>query len=63
MTRENTSARCSSIRMYNEEFYMETFDLELDEVEVTYQFGIVQDTGDGILRRVNRIVTTEDELI
>jgi hypothetical protein len=34
-----------------------------DEVEITYQFGIVQDTGDGVLRRVNRIVTTEDELI
>ncbi|MFC3885933.1 hypothetical protein ACFOU2_21630 [Bacillus songklensis] len=34
-----------------------------DEVEVTYQFGIVQETGDGILRRVNRVVTTEDELI
>lgn len=34
-----------------------------DEVQVAYQFGIVEDTGDGILRRVNRIVTTEDELI
>lgn len=33
------------------------------EVEVCYQFGIVEDTGDGILRRVNRIVTTDDELI
>ncbi len=34
-----------------------------DEVEVTYQFGIVQETGDGIIRRVNRVVTTEDDLI
>jgi len=34
-----------------------------DEVEVTYQFGIVQETGDGVIRRVNRVVTTEDELI
>ncbi|WP_226527388.1 hypothetical protein [Metabacillus niabensis] len=34
-----------------------------DEVEVTYQFGIVQETGDGVLRRVNRIKTEEDDLI
>jgi hypothetical protein len=34
-----------------------------DEVEVTYQFGIVQETGDGVLRRINRIKTDEDELI
>ncbi|WHY75522.1 hypothetical protein QNH20_15375 [Neobacillus sp. WH10] len=34
-----------------------------DEVEVTYQFGIVQATGDGVLKRVNRIWTTDDELI
>ncbi|WP_078546474.1 hypothetical protein [Litchfieldia alkalitelluris] len=34
-----------------------------DEVEVTYQFGIVQDTGDGVIRRVNRVVTTDEELI
>ncbi len=34
-----------------------------DEVEVTYQFGIVQDTGDGVLRRVNRIVAANDDLI
>lgn len=34
-----------------------------DEVEVTYQFGIVTDTGDGVLRRVNRIWTEDDELI
>lgn len=34
-----------------------------DEVEVTYQFGVVQETGDGVLKRVNRIWTTEDELI
>lgn len=34
-----------------------------DEVEVTYQFGVVQETGDGVLRRVNRIRTDDDELI
>ncbi len=34
-----------------------------DEVEVTYQFGIVQETGDGVLRRVNRIKTEDDDLI
>jgi C4-type Zn-finger protein len=34
-----------------------------DEVEVTYQFGVVHETGDGVLRRVNRVLTTEDELI
>jgi uncharacterized protein YjgD (DUF1641 family) len=34
-----------------------------DEVEVTYQFGLVQATGDGVLKRINRIRTTDDELI
>ncbi len=34
-----------------------------DEVEVTYQFGIVTDTGDGVLRRINRIWTEDDELV
>jgi hypothetical protein len=34
-----------------------------DEIEVSYQFGIVQETGDGVLRRVNRIWTDDDELI
>jgi hypothetical protein len=34
-----------------------------DEVEVTYQFGIVQETGDGVLRRLNRIRTEDDDLI
>jgi hypothetical protein len=34
-----------------------------DEVEVTYQFGVVQETGDGVLKRINRIWTTEDKLI
>jgi rubredoxin len=33
------------------------------EVEVTYQFGVVQATGDGVLKRINRIWTTDDELI
>lgn len=34
-----------------------------DEVEVTYQFGIVQETGDGVLRRINRIKDVENRLI
>ncbi len=34
-----------------------------DDVEVTYQFGLVQDTGDGVLRRINRIWTEDDEMI
>ncbi|RHW42055.1 hypothetical protein D1B31_05280 [Neobacillus notoginsengisoli] len=34
-----------------------------DEVEVTYQFGVVHGTGDGVLRRVNRLWTEEDELV
>jgi hypothetical protein len=35
----------------------------LDEVEVTYKFGVVKETGDGILHRVNRIFTEDDETI
>ncbi|MFS0879230.1 hypothetical protein [Metabacillus niabensis] len=34
-----------------------------DEVEVTYQFGIIQETGDGVLKRINRIKTEDDQLI
>ncbi len=34
-----------------------------DEVEVSYQFGIVSETGDGVLRRVNRIWTEDEELL
>ena len=34
-----------------------------DEVEVSYQFGVVQETGDGVLRRVNRIWTNDEEMI
>ncbi|MDM5293235.1 hypothetical protein QUF81_08540 [Peribacillus simplex] len=34
-----------------------------NEVEVTYQFGIVQETGDGVLKRINRIRTADDDLI
>ncbi|PAW28792.1 hypothetical protein BKC07_11170 [Peribacillus simplex] len=34
-----------------------------NEVEVTYQFGIVQETGDGVLKRINRIRTADDGLI
>ena len=34
-----------------------------DEVEVTYQFGVVQETGDGVLRRINRIKDVENKLI
>lgn len=34
-----------------------------EEIEITYKFGIIQETGDGILQRINRIKTDEDELI
>ncbi|MBT2681179.1 hypothetical protein J7E38_19500 [Bacillus sp. ISL-35] len=34
-----------------------------DDVEVTYQFGLVEATGDGVLRRINRIWTEDDEMI
>ncbi|WP_428911495.1 hypothetical protein [Niallia sp. Krafla_26] len=34
-----------------------------DEVEITYQFGIVQETGDGVLKRVNRVRTEDDDLL
>ena len=34
-----------------------------DEVEVTYQFGVVKETGDGVLKRINRIRTEEDDLL
>jgi hypothetical protein len=37
--------------------------LKEEEVEVSYQFGIVSETGDGVLRRVNRIWTEDDELL
>ena len=33
-----------------------------DDVEVTYQFGLVEATGDGVLRRINRIWTEDDEI-
>lgn len=57
-----------------ENIYLENIDVEWetpevtayykeDEVEVTYQFGIVQDTGDGVLKRINRIWTTDDDMI
>lgn len=35
----------------------------LDEVEVTYKFGVVTETGDGILHRKNRIYTENNEVI
>ncbi len=34
-----------------------------NEVEVSYQFGIIQETGDGVLKRINRIWTDDDDLI
>ncbi|WP_419962518.1 hypothetical protein [Psychrobacillus sp. BM2] len=33
-----------------------------DEIEVTYQFGVDSSNGDGVLRRVNRIWTDDEEL-
>lgn len=35
----------------------------MDEVEVSYQFGVVQETGDGVLRRINKIVTDDEGVI
>ena len=37
--------------------------LKEDEVEVTYQFGLIEETGDGVLRRINRILTEDDKMI
>ncbi|RFU66502.1 hypothetical protein [Bacillus sp. V59.32b] len=37
--------------------------LEENEVEVTYQFGVIQETGDGVLKRINRIWTDDEDLI
>ena len=34
-----------------------------DEIEVTYQFGVDNANGDGVLRRVNRLWTDDSELI
>ncbi len=33
----------------------------MDEVEVSYQFGVIHETGDGVLRRVNRIWQEDEE--
>ena len=33
-----------------------------NEVEVTYQFGIIPETRDGVLKRINRIWTDDDML-
>ncbi len=34
-----------------------------EDVEVTYQFGVIPETGDGVLKRTNRLWTDDDELI
>lgn len=34
----------------------------LDEIEVTYKFGVIKETGDGILHRVNRIFTDNETI-
>lgn len=34
-----------------------------NEVEVSYQFGIIEETGDGVLKRINRIWTDDEDLI
>jgi hypothetical protein len=36
---------------------------EENEVEVTYQFGVIQETGDGVLKRINRIWAEDDTII
>ncbi|MFX3675202.1 MAG: hypothetical protein ACE3JQ_12270 [Paenisporosarcina sp.] len=33
-----------------------------DEVEITYQFGVVSTTGEGVLRRVNRLWVDDEDL-
>jgi hypothetical protein len=59
----------------SDEIVVEEFDVEWEtpevtayieedeEVEITYQFGIVQETGDGVLKRTNRIWTEDEDLI
>ncbi|MCG3088741.1 hypothetical protein [Sporosarcina cyprini] len=34
-----------------------------DDVEVLYQFGLIEETGDGIIRRINRFETADRELV
>ncbi|MDT8861569.1 hypothetical protein N0O92_15230 [Alkalihalobacillus sp. MEB130] len=36
---------------------------EDEDVEITYKFGVIPETGDGILQRTNRVKTSDDELI
>ncbi|ARK30582.1 hypothetical protein [Halalkalibacter krulwichiae] len=36
---------------------------ESEDVEITYKFGVIQETGDGILQRINRVRTDDDDLI
>jgi hypothetical protein len=36
---------------------------ETEDVEITYKFGVIQETGDGILQRINRVKTDKDDLI
>ncbi|KHF39977.1 hypothetical protein [Halalkalibacter okhensis] len=36
---------------------------ENEDVEITYKFGVIQETGDGILQRTNRVKTQDNELI
>lgn len=38
------------------------FEIE-GEAEIAYQFGIVQETGDGVLRRVNRMITDRNVMM
>ncbi|WP_404458459.1 hypothetical protein [Oceanobacillus kapialis] len=37
--------------------------MDEDEVEITYQFGVVEETGDGVLKRTNRIWTEDEGMI
>ncbi|GAE37232.1 hypothetical protein [Halalkalibacter akibai] len=34
-----------------------------EALEITYKFGVIQETGDGILQRINRVRTEDDDLI
>ncbi|WP_332695049.1 hypothetical protein [Halalkalibacter lacteus] len=36
---------------------------ENEDVEISYKFGVIQETGDGILQRINRMKTDDDDFI
>ncbi|WP_227938243.1 hypothetical protein [Alkalihalobacillus deserti] len=36
---------------------------ETEDLEITYKFGVIPETGDGILQRINRVKTEDDDII